>query len=234
MNKIFFLQPRQSGKTGKAIYEYIKDSDNSIFVTYNRKATEYISKIIKYKFRLNLDNIMSAKRFIKPNIRMKKNIILDEYMFFKHKKEIYEKLKYECYENLYIFSTSNKQYNKDIFNFIKLIKQNDITYESSIKLFNSISLYLAYNQNQNYIYNENNIYFSSILSFLKSIQFQTKEYDIVIKDEMYDLYYNFITDSDIKLIDVSLNHNNDYAYEKLKSIINKQQYEIEYRNIYLK
>ena len=32
MNKYFIMQPRQSGKTQKAIYEYLKNPEDSLFI----------------------------------------------------------------------------------------------------------------------------------------------------------------------------------------------------------
>jgi len=35
MRKVFLIQPRQSGKTTKAMYEFVKDPDNTIFVAHS-------------------------------------------------------------------------------------------------------------------------------------------------------------------------------------------------------
>jgi len=115
MNKIFSMQPRQSGKTYNAILEYKKDPQNTIYVVTcnSTMSSSLFPKCIttgSFK-RFSLD-----KRF--------KNIILDEYMFFENKEEIYNTINNLNIENLFIYSTSDKIYSKELFDFIKNNKLN--------------------------------------------------------------------------------------------------------------
>ncbi len=122
MKKTFVIQPRQSGKTTMAIYEFLKDVDNTLFVTHDYGAAQMISRRIFGKN--NHINIVSCQNFIeKMRGRRYKNIILDEYLFFKNKDDIYLFMQqYLNPENLYIFSTTDKTYSEELFEFVKKYK----------------------------------------------------------------------------------------------------------------
>lgn len=129
MRKIFLIHPRQTGKTDKAIYEYLKDPENTIFVCCNSEMKNYVCNRIgippKNKYITYDENFLS---FTKG--RRIKNLILDEYMFFKNKEKIYEVVHYLSPENIYVFSTSNKMYDNEIFEFVKKEKQENWSIKS--------------------------------------------------------------------------------------------------------
>jgi hypothetical protein len=193
MRTIFLMQPRQSGKTTKAIYEFSKDPDNTVFVTYNELCKKDV--VDRFGNTINRNNVITSTAIInKLCSRRPKNIILDEYMLFKNRDEIYETIKVIQPDNVYIFSTSDKVYSKTLFEFVKNNKRT-----------------LSYNQLL--------IIYNGILT----------DY---IEKEIYDLYYNFLTDSDTILIDgrqggVIDNRSN------LISIIGKERYNVEINNVYL-
>lgn len=194
MAKIFLMQPRQSGKTTKAMWEYIKDPENTVFVAHNQESAKWINERLN---GIHPDNFMSAKSF--PNkmlIRRPKNIIMDEYMFFPNKEEIYKTTSSIQPENLYIFSTSDKQYNKEIFDLVKKFKKV-LTCDDVLKLYKG-------------------------------------EPTKGIEKEIRNLYYNFITDKDTKLIDINYNQKSLQKEADYLSILGQKQYEIEMLNIYLK
>lgn len=119
MKKYFLLQPRQSGKTTKALYEYSKDPENTIFVAFNRDNADRACKSIGGDRK----RFLTAERFMYSMRGYHiKNIILDEYMFFPNKKEIYDTIHIHNPENVYIFSTSNKMYDEVLFKLIKHLK----------------------------------------------------------------------------------------------------------------
>ena len=136
MKKYFFMQPRQTGKTTKAMYEYVKDPENTIFVTY-----KHINiKKIHDKVGGNIKNFVSSGEFINRTKGITlKNVILDEYMFFDNKESIYKEIIERGAENIFIHSTSNKIYNKNLFDLVKenkeiysfneLLKKYDKTYD---------------------------------------------------------------------------------------------------------
>ena len=116
MRKEFLMQPMRSGKTTKAMYEFVKDPDNTIFVTHNYEMVKYVHNRVGG----NLKNITSSNHFKYKIVgRRLKNIILDDYMFFKNRDEIYKEIQVIQPDNVYIFSTSDKLYDKKIFDFVK-------------------------------------------------------------------------------------------------------------------
>jgi len=195
MKKIFLMQPRQSGKTTKAIYEYIKDPENTIFVTHSLTAAHSIYE----KLGGRRDNFLSSKQFINRIRGVKiKNLILDEYMFFSKKDEIYKDIKHNV-ENLYIYSTSDKTYKTNIFNFVKENKLN-------FPLSDVIEMY--------------------------DKKFCRGNITAEIEKEIYDLYYNFLTDYDTVLIDTCYNYDmSDKSH--LIGVLGKEQYATQIINCYL-
>lgn len=120
MNKYFLMQARQTGKTSKAVYEYLKDPLDTVFVVTNEKNKDYIKDKIGDKNA----NVLTEEEFLTEHYCASRNYILDEYMFFKHKKDVYEKINSLDPANLFIFSTSDKVYKKDIFDFIFDLKNS--------------------------------------------------------------------------------------------------------------
>jgi hypothetical protein len=194
MNKYFLMQPRQTGKTTKAIYEFLKHTEESLFVVPKLEMIKPIYDIIGQKF----NNIISENMF-ETFIRGKryKTLILDEYMFFSNsnKRNIYNQHYYLKIENLYIFSTSDKKYNLNIINFIKEHKK---TY--------------------------------SLTDLIKKYQTKTNDFSKSSEDDIIELYYNFLTDDDIILMDYKLQSYKDRS--NLVNIMNKEQFDIEINNIY--
>lgn len=191
MRKVFLMQPRQSGKTTKAMYEFVKDPDNTIFVTHNYDMVKHIHDRVGG----NIKNFTSSSQFSNKIIGIRpKNIILDEYMFFKNRDEIYKEIQVIQPENLYIFSTSDKLYDKKLFDFVKENKRT-ISYHGLLEKYRD-----------------------------KLTQY--------IEKQIYDLYYNFLTDDDTILIDVDFGGNMKDRSD-LIGILGKEQYGIEIINSYL-
>jgi len=131
--KYFFLQPRQTGKTINAIYEFLKDEENSLFVTHNFNNINNITS----NYKLSKNNFVTYKNLEQKLIgRRWKNIILDEYLFFDDKIKLYELIKSNLkYCNLFIYSTANKVYNKEIFEFVKEFKKK-YNFDEVVDLYN--------------------------------------------------------------------------------------------------
>ena len=191
MKKVFLMQPRQSGKTTKAMYEFVKDPDNTIFVTHSYDKVKHIHDRVGG----NIKNFTSSNQFKNKIIgRRPKNIILDEYMFFKNRDEIYKEIQVIKPENVYIFSTSDKLYDKKLFDFVKENKRT-----------------------------------TSYQDLLKKYEDKLTDY---IEKQIYDLYYNFLTDDDTTLIDFDFSGNMKDRSE-LIGILGKEQYGIQIINSYL-
>ncbi len=191
MRKVFLMQPRQSGKTTKAMYEFVKDPDNTIFVTHSYDMVKHIHDRVGG----NIKNFTSSNQFKNKFIgRRPKNIILDEYMFFRNRDEIYKEIQVINPENVYIYSTSDKLYDKKLFDFVKENKRT-----------------------------------TSYQDLLKKYGDKLTDY---IEKQIYDLYYNFLTDDDTILIDVDFGRTMKDRSE-LIGILGKERYGIETINSYL-
>jgi hypothetical protein len=124
MKTKFYMTPRQVGKSTKTIYEYEKDVDDTLIVMHNEKSIKHHQK----KFNSNPKNLISSATFRRFTSGKKfKTIILDEWCFFPNKKEIYEHIKTLNPDNLIIFSTPNRFYDVDVFNYVKECKKNNFT-----------------------------------------------------------------------------------------------------------
>ena len=125
MKKRINVWHRQSGKTTTAIYEFLKNPEETLLITFNENMCHHICKnflrVDKHK------NIISINKFL--NYRMSlsdcKRIILDEYLFFNPELSIdlYQKIiNSKFIEELIIFSTPRKKYNKEMFDLVKKLK----------------------------------------------------------------------------------------------------------------
>lgn len=175
------MQPRRSGKTTNAIIEYKKDPLNTLYITCNSAMTKSLfPKVISSK---SFNHSIIGKRY--------KNIILDEYMFFNNKEEIYNKINQLDIENLYIYSTSDKIYSNELFDFIK--------------------------------YNKPNFSYNNLLLKYKS------EFNTIDENKFNDLYFNFITDYDTKLIEYGICNHNSHLF----NLLELDTYNVEVLNWYL-
>jgi hypothetical protein len=140
MNKTIYIQPRQTGKTTRAIFEYLKNPKSTIIVTHSQSMVQHIQSIL-YGFSNSLmvykDNIITEVQFIKSRGTFKSygTFIFDEYMFFKHKKEVYELVYQLMPNNIVAYSTSNKKYDKKTIDFIKSSKE----YNTPIELTKEVT-----------------------------------------------------------------------------------------------
>ncbi len=125
MKKRINIWNRQSGKTTTAIYEFLKNPEETLLVTCNEDMRHYICRnflrVDKHK------NIIGINRFLNRDLYLSgcKTIILDEYLFFKPEQtiDLYQKIINSNYiENLIIFSTPSKKYNKEVFDLVKKLK----------------------------------------------------------------------------------------------------------------
>lgn len=120
MKRIFTIQPRQSGKTSRAMFEFAKDPMHSLLVTNTLGQVTLLNKQLGFKS----DNVITASMFRNMYIGIRPDtIILDDYLFFKNKDEIWKEIQLRQPKNIYIFTTSDKMYNRDTFELIKNINQ---------------------------------------------------------------------------------------------------------------
>ena len=196
------MQPRQSGKTSKAIYEYIKNRDNSLFVTTNIGCRDHVRKLLGEED----DHVISAGNLTakinrEPLSKINfTNVIMDSYMYYERKEEINKLIKNTIQpDNLYIFSTSDRAYSKKLFEIVKIYKGLNLSCEGVYAIYKS----------------------------------RKGKLPKKVKQEIYDLYYNFITDKDIILVDKNMNY--DPRNKKhFKKMIGKKAYKVEILNKYFK
>lgn len=125
MKKRINVWNRQSGKTTTAIYEFLKNPEETLLITFNENMCHHICKnflrVDKHK------NIIGVNKFLNRDLYLNgsKTIILDEYLFFNPEQaiDLYQKIINSNYiENLIIFSTPRKKYNKEVFDLVKKLK----------------------------------------------------------------------------------------------------------------
>ena len=136
MRKIFLLQPRQSGKTERGIYEFQKDPNNTMFVTFNEHMVKYITNRTGYygKNIVSSNGIRRKLHDIKPN-----TVILDEYLLYKNKDSVYQAIQESRVKTLFIFTSAGRFYHQDIFDFVKRHKPNNRYWGVCFKFGNNLS-----------------------------------------------------------------------------------------------
>jgi hypothetical protein len=144
MEKIIYIQPRQTGKTTMGMFEYLKSPDSTLIITLNNSTVDHLIRSIRpiLSGRLNM-NITTEHQFLMVGDAKKyrhtiKTIILDEYMFFKNKEKMYNTINELNPERLLIYSTSDKTYSKKIIDLIKHSKANDLEVINTTKEFHEL------------------------------------------------------------------------------------------------
>jgi hypothetical protein len=196
MNKTILISNRCSGKTKMAVFEFLKEPENTVFIGINKQSIYYINnEFPEYTNRFIVQDFNTQQL---RDLEFSK-LIIDEYFYFKlkNKIELYNKLNHYNISELYIFSTPNKIYNEHIFNIIK--------------------------SNKSSIYCDKYFYNFVISEFLKIITNNLKEItdndiDIIKQyfsfNDFCELYYNFLTDEDSKIIDNKLFLNSTIAHDE--------------------
>jgi hypothetical protein len=114
-NKIFNIQPVKSGKTASAILKFLDDSKNTLFICKDNFHAREVSDKIGNGASPNI--ITSTElEFIKSNINKYTSIVIDDYLAFTNKKDIYLCIKnFARAKNIYIYSSLDKSYNASLF-----------------------------------------------------------------------------------------------------------------------
>jgi hypothetical protein len=126
MEKTFYLQPRQVGKTTIATYEYLKDPDNTVFIVPKKNMAREICTKLKLQ---DCRNVMTVKEYINSCGKTWKRVILDEYLFFSDTKVLYETIYYKNPNEVLIFSTPNVTYDNFLYLTIREHKDKMSYYE---------------------------------------------------------------------------------------------------------
>lgn len=173
MNKIFHISNRNSGKTSLAVYEFLKDPENSLLINSSEQSYESIKKtgILDEKYLENF--ILKTPDINSVNY---KRIIFDDYLFLTVDLREYYSKKFdnEKIKEIICFSTPKILYSKKMYNFVKEIK-----IESK-----NLDLKDWLDKNE-------------LLLEINDPSIKTK-YEV--KRELYDLYFNYLTDPDTVII----------------------------------
>lgn len=191
MKKYFFISNRQSGKTHLSVYEFLKDPAKSLLITYNNRSKadlidlDLVPDIFK-------NHIICPSDF--TEIESKKHIeriIYDEYFFLdvQTRSELINNISGLNLKELFCFSTPKILYDKQIFSFVKEIKK----YNRNVSL-------------EDYLNKE------ELLIELNDLNIKTKNQ---IANELWDLYYNHITDPETIII-----HNKFFYNDKIYNLEN--------------
>lgn len=173
MNKVVFLHKRQTGKTSNAIFEAIKDIENTLIVTHNQMS----AKRIKNKYP-NL-NLLVTYAYDMINFLTGRDkpftIILDDYNLYNNNMEIYKYV-----ENLKLLRPSML---KQLIIFSDL----DIYIETCKTMSDAIEHVIKSKKFSESLEECFNTYLSKTISKIGSV------------DNVIDNYYSFLTDPDIKM-----------------------------------
>lgn len=176
MKKYFFISNRQSGKTHLAIYEFMKDPENSLIILYGKKQVKNIleKKIIPDKF---LNRVFNYENFSsKIRGRIFKTVICDDYL--STNTEIRSEIDINLYackvEQVFCFSTPSKLYDKNILDFVKEVKKDQRRM--------LVEEFISKNQ------------------LLIEINDPKIKSSAQLNNEIWDLYYNYLTDPETIII----------------------------------
>lgn len=173
MIKTAFITPRQVGKTQHGIYHFLVDPQNTLYVTFNKRSIpDYLQKNYPNGCKsIRQTNHHKALRSYKY-----KRAILDEYLFFepKHRGELHLELEAAGVQEVIILSTPSRMYSKFLFDFVKYNKN---LYPSVHQLMDE----LKKNYSNDYV----------------RIEYE----ELAVQDEVSDLFNNYLTDSDCRIVD---------------------------------
>jgi hypothetical protein len=181
MKKYFLVNNRHSGKTNMALYEFLKSPDDSLFITFNSASTRDNLEKLKlspYKYR---NSFLSAEAISQGALcsHRYKRLILDEYFHFNL--DFRKNLPGWTYplgiEEIYCFGTPKNLYNKQLFEFVKNLKENNHPFDSR--------------------------YTIEKIKDMKPLELPLE----LVMHQIEDLYYNLITDKDMIIIDNPGLHN---------------------------
>lgn len=132
--KTFLITPRQTGKSHIAQYEFMKDPVNTLFISCKTDMFKNLTIYDPKKYKKNFIS-QSSVEILKGTAF--KRVILDEYLFFslKNRKLMYDVLPYLGITEYLIFSTPKYIYNKEVFDFVKELKENPVNF-NDIKRIN--------------------------------------------------------------------------------------------------
>lgn len=186
MKKHFFISNRNSGKTHLAFYEFVKDPTHSLIILSLQKNINLLmnSNLVDEKFTRNIIYYEDFMDF-KETSGFKK-IIIDDYLSINSilRERIHEKIFQLETQEVFCFATAQKIYDKKMFNFIKEMKKNSNPID-----FDSWACK-----------NELLVEITDVKNKFKSNA----------KEELIDLYYNYITDPDTLII-----HNGLFRNERI-------------------
>ena len=144
MNKIFNILPRTSGKTEKAVAEFLLEPYSSILIVRGNREKKYI--IEKYHLKKFIKYIHTVESISLPIFNVSvKNLIIDEYLSFSYSNidTINYLIGASNLEYVSIYTSIVKQFDSDIFYLVQRLKNCEygasVSYSSSRKekLFNN-------------------------------------------------------------------------------------------------
>lgn len=200
MNTNIFILPRQSGKSTSAFLQFLQEPESTLLVLMNNKLKSSLPK--------SHHNIISISDLNKPGTlfnKQIKNIILDEYYFYKNKEKefAYSIFASLSINNLTILSSADKFYYLD---FINELKSLDSFSRSTLinELIKSKGITKIEQFKVDYLYNPMNIPNSNI--YINPLQFHNKNYN--------DLKH-ILSDENFKL-EIQCDINNPLIYQNYK------------------
>lgn len=191
MKKYFFISNRQSGKTHYAIYEFIKDPEKAFLIVCDQKMKNHVIEldVIPEKYTSQIITPKELNKAIKnKNIE---RIIYDEYLYLEvwDRSEIINNISNLKLNEIFCFSTPRKLYDQEIFEFVKGVKREN-----------------------RFLILEEFLNKKELLIELNDLRIKSKNQ---LTNEIWDLYYNHITDPETVII-----HNKFFYNQKIFNLDN--------------
>lgn len=191
MKKYFFISNRQSGKTHYAIYEFIKDPEKTFLIVCDQKMKNHVIEleVIPEKYTSQIITPQELSKAIKnKNIE---RIIYDEYLYLevRERSEIINNISNLKLNEIFCFSTPRKLYDQEIFEFVKGVKREN-----------------------RFLILEEFLNKKELLIELNDLRIKSKNQ---LTNEIWDLYYNHITDPETVII-----HNKFFYNQKIFNLDN--------------
>lgn len=203
IHKTFFIGNRQSGKTTKAVYEFMKNPEETILVCPNDECRKsLLEKLESIKFSKNIIANAPSEFFFRG--KRAKRIVYDEYLLMDYETRSYfhEMTIPMGIDEIFCFATPQVLYDKNLFDFVVNTKKEKRA--------------LAFDLQSDLCMNE-------LVLEITDSTIRTSDF---VRAEIQELYHNYLTDPETKVI----NHQY-FMNEKISNLQNVSFFPDEYREM---
>lgn len=203
IQKTFFVGNRQSGKTTKAVYEFMKNPEETILVCPNSQSRkELLQRLGSAEFEKNIIPNDPSETFFRG--RKAKRMVYDEYLMMDYEtRNYFHKMTIPIgVEEIFCFATPQELYDKNLFDFVVNMKKE------------KRNLFLD---------NQYDLCINELVLEMTDPTIRTPDY---IEAEILELFHNYLTDPDTKII-----HHQYLMNEKIGNLQNISYFPDEYKEL---